>query len=72
MWFIANIMSTIKEQLMAYYKVTMKQTWEWEILMHADDPEQAQEITEIVDWGEPLRDETETVSIVELQEKKDE
>jgi hypothetical protein len=57
---------------MAYYKVTMKQTWVWEILMHADSPEQAQEITEIVDWGEPVSDHCETVSIVELEEKKDE
>ena len=54
---------------MAYYKVTMRQTWEWEILMHADSPEQAQEITEIVDWGEPVSEKTETVSILELMEK---
>jgi hypothetical protein len=65
-------MDKTKEKKMAYYKVTMRQTWEWEVLMHADNPEQAQEITEIIDWGEPLRDETETVSIVELEEKKDE
>ena len=57
---------------MAYYKVTMKQTWVWEVLVHAKDPEEAEQVIRYVDWGEPISDLEEYVSIVELEEKKDE
>jgi hypothetical protein len=57
---------------MAYYKVTMRQTWEWEVLVHGKDPEEARKVVDVCDWGEPISDEQETVSIVELEEKKDE
>jgi hypothetical protein len=57
---------------MAYYKVTMKQTWEWEVLVHANDAEDAVCATEFAEWGEPVSDGEEVVSVVELEEKKDE
>ena len=57
---------------MAYYKVTMKQTWVWEVLVHANDAEEARKVVDVCDWGEPITDEQEYISIVELMEKNDE
>jgi hypothetical protein len=57
---------------MAYYKVTMKQTWVWEVLVHGKDEAEAQKVVDVCDWGDPTSDDQETVSIVELEEKKDE
>jgi hypothetical protein len=54
---------------MAYYKVTMKQTWVWEVLVHANDAEEARKVVDACDWGEPVTDEQETISILELVEK---
>jgi hypothetical protein len=58
-----------KEKKMAYYKVTMKQTWEWEVLVHAKDSQEALKVIDVCDWGEPVSEKTETVSILELMEK---
>jgi hypothetical protein len=44
----------------------------WEVLVHAKDPEEAQKVVDVCDWGDPTSDDQETVSIVELEEKKDE
>ena len=57
---------------MAYYKVLIKEEFVYEVLVHAKDKAEAEGVTGFVDWGEPLRDEIELISIVELEEKKDE
>jgi len=57
---------------MAYYKVTMRQTWEWEVLVHADNKKEAEQVVDNFEWGDPVSEGQETVSIVELEEKKDE
>jgi hypothetical protein len=57
---------------MAYYKVTMKQEWVWEVLVHAKDSQEALKVIDVCDWGEPVSDEQDVVSIIELEEKKDE
>jgi len=56
---------------MAYYKVTIKQEWVWEVFVHGNNPEEAESATEFAEWGEPVSEGQHTVSIVELEEKKD-
>jgi hypothetical protein len=57
---------------MAYYKVLIKEEFVYEVLVHGKDKSEAQKVVDVCEWGEPISIETKTVSIVELEEKKDE
>lgn len=54
---------------MAYYKVLIKEEFVYEVLVSAKDAEEARKVVDVCDWGEPVTDEQETISILELVEK---
>lgn len=54
---------------MAYYKVLIKEEFVYEVLVSAKDEEEAKALTLEYEWGEPVTDEQETISILELVEK---
>jgi len=57
---------------MAYYKVLIKEEFVYEVLVSADTAEDAKNLSNEYEWGEPISIETHTYDVIELQEKKDE
>jgi hypothetical protein len=57
---------------MGYYKVIIKEEFVYEVLVSADTAEDAKDLSDEYEWGEPISIETHTYEVIELQEKQNE
>jgi len=55
---------------MAYYKVLIKEEFVYEVLVSADTAENAKDLSNQYEWGEPISIEAHTYDVIELTEKK--